>query len=76
MTDLLLRLLDGATLVFAVSSMLAVGFSYTVRELIEPLRNPRLVLGTLVANYVLVPLLAYAITRFLSLGEAREIGLL
>jgi BASS family bile acid:Na+ symporter len=35
-----------------------------------------LVIVTLVANFVLVPLLAYAITGFLSLGEGREIGLL
>ena len=70
------RLLDIATLVFAVSSMLSVGFSYTVRELIEPLRNARLVIGALVANFVLAPLLAYAITGFLSLGEGREVGLL
>jgi BASS family bile acid:Na+ symporter len=76
MPDLLSPLLNIATLVFAVSSMLSVGFSYTLRELIEPLRNTRLVLGALVANFVLVPLLAYAITAFLSLGEAREIGLL
>jgi BASS family bile acid:Na+ symporter len=76
MTDILLSLLDIATLVFAVSSMFSVGFSYTVRELIEPLRNARLVIGALIANFVLVPLLAYVITRFLSLGEAREIGLL
>ena len=76
MTGFLLGLLDIATLVFAVSSMLSVGFSYTVRELIEPLRNARLVIGALVANFVLVPLLAYAITGFLSLGEGREIGLL
>ncbi|HZG65442.1 MAG TPA: hypothetical protein VEZ12_01785 [Herpetosiphonaceae bacterium] len=75
-TDFLLSLLDIATLVFAVSSMLSVGFSYTVRELIEPLRNARLVIGALVGNFVLVPLLAYAITGFLSLGEGREIGLL
>lgn len=74
-TVILLGLLDIATLVFAVSSMLSVGFSYTVRELIEPLRNARLVIGALVANFVLVPLLAYAITGFLSLGEGREIGL-
>jgi BASS family bile acid:Na+ symporter len=59
-----------------VSSMLSVGFSYTLRELIEPLRNTRLVIGALVANFVLAPLLAYAITGFLSLGEGREIGLL
>ncbi len=59
-----------------MSSMLSVGFSYTIRELIKPLRNPRLVIGALVANFVLVPLLAYAIAGFLSLGEGREIGLL
>jgi BASS family bile acid:Na+ symporter len=76
MTAFFSRLLDIATLVFAVSSMLSVGFSYTLRELIEPLRNARLVIGALAANFVLVPLLAYAITAFLSLGEAREIGLL
>ncbi len=76
MTAILSSLLDIATLVFAVSSMLSVGFSYTVRELIEPLRNARLVIGALVANFVLVPLLAFAITSFLSLGEGREIGLL
>ena len=75
MTDFLSSLLNIATLVFAVSSMLSVGFSYTVRELIEPLRNARLVIGALVGNFVLVPLLAYAITGFLSLGEGREIGL-
>src|SRR3712207_403020 len=76
MANVLASLLDISTLVYAVSSMLAVGFSYTDRELIEPLRNPRLVIGALVANFVLVPLLAYAITSFLSLGEGREIGLL
>jgi BASS family bile acid:Na+ symporter len=55
--------------------MLSVGFSYTLRELLEPLRNTRLLIGALVANFVLVPLLAYVITQFLSLGEGREIGL-
>jgi hypothetical protein len=72
MADFLSRLLTIATLAFAVSSMLSVGFSYTLRELLEPLRNARLVIGALVANFVLVPLLAYAVTGFLSLGEGRE----
>ncbi len=69
-------LLDIATVVFPVSSMLAVGLSFRVRELIEPLRNTRLVIGALVANFVLVPLLGYAITRLMSFGEGREVGLL
>src|SRR5690349_21019621 len=76
MAQFLGSLLNIATLAFAVSSMLSVGFSYTVRELLEPLRNARLVIGALIANFVLAPLLAYAITAFLSLGEGREIGLL
>ena len=76
MADFFAGLLNIATLVFAVSSMLSVGFSYTVRQIIAPLRNARLVIGALVANFVLVPLLAYAITRLLSFGEQRELGLL
>ena len=76
MADFFAGLLNIATLVFAVSSMLSVGFSYTVRQIIAPLRKARLVIGALVANFVLVPLLAYAITRLLSFGEQRELGLL
>jgi BASS family bile acid:Na+ symporter len=76
MTDFLSDLVSIATLVFAVSSMLAVGFRYTIHEIIEPLRNIRLLIGAVVANFILVPLLAYAITKFMSFGEDREIGLL
>jgi bile acid:Na+ symporter, BASS family len=65
-----------ATLVFAVSSMLAVGFRYTIQEIVGPLRNLRLVTGAVVANFIVVPILAYGITRLMSFGEDREIGLL
>ena len=69
-------LLSIATLVFAVSSMLAVGFRYTLREIIDPLRNTRLLVSALLANFVLVPALAYLITEALSFGDDREVGLL
>jgi predicted Na+-dependent transporter len=75
MTDFLPHLLSISTLVFAVSSMLSVGFSYTMQQIIGPLRNARLLIGALLANFVLVPLLAYVITRALSFGEGREEGL-
>jgi len=65
-----------ATLTFAVSSMLAVGFRYTIQEIVGPLRNLRLVIGAVVANFIVVPILAYGITRLMSFGEDREIGLL
>jgi BASS family bile acid:Na+ symporter len=76
MTEFFSSLLNISTLVFAVSSMLSVGTTYKVRELIGPLRNVRLVIGALVANFVLVPLLAFAILAFLSIGQDREIGLI
>lgn len=76
MSDFFADLLSIASLVFAVSSMLAVGFRYTIQEIIGPLRNVRLVIGALVANFALVPALAYIITELMSFGEQREIGLL
>ncbi len=76
MDALLSNVLSVATLVFAVSSMLSVGFRYTVQQIIEPLRNARLVIGAVVANFVLVPILAYVITAIFSFGEERELGLL
>ena len=76
MDALLSNVLSIATLVFAVSSMLSVGFRYTVQQIIEPLRNARLVIGAVVANFVLVPVLAYVITAIFSFGQDRELGLL
>jgi BASS family bile acid:Na+ symporter len=76
MDALLSNALNLATLVFAVSSMLSVGFRYTIQEITAPLRNARLVIGAVAANFVLVPVLAYVITAIFSFGEAREVGLL
>ncbi|HWQ90740.1 MAG TPA: bile acid:sodium symporter [Clostridia bacterium] len=63
-------------MVFAVTSMLSVGFGHTVREIIGPLRHARGVMRALVANFVLVPLLAFGVARLLSLNRPLEIGLM
>jgi BASS family bile acid:Na+ symporter len=57
-------------LVFVVSSMLAVGLSLTVGEILAPLRNRRLVSLALLANFVLMPLAAFAIAKLLQLDES------
>ena len=44
---------------FILTSMLAMGLSLTVKQIIDPLRNIRVVLLALLANFVLVPALAY-----------------
>ncbi len=65
-----------ATLVFVVSSMLGMGLGLTVGQIVAPLRNLRLVILSLVANFVLMPLAAIGFARMLSLDKALGIGLL
>ena len=65
-----------AMLSFVVSSMLAMGAGLTVPQIAEPLRNVRLVVLTLLANFVVMPLGALALAKVLWLDEPFGIGLL
>ena len=65
-----------AILAFVITSMLAMGLSLTTKQIIEPLRNVRLVVKALLANFVLVPLLAYLILLVIPLAEPLAIGLI
>lgn len=68
-------LVPWATLAFAVSSMLSVGFAHSVREILWPLRRWRRVVGSLAANFVLAPGLAYILLRVFDLDVPHAIGL-
>jgi bile acid:Na+ symporter, BASS family len=74
--ELLSKVVPIAMLAFVVSSMLAVGLSLTIRQIVAPLRNGRLVLLALLANFVLMPLGALAIARILRLDQPLGIALL
>ena len=63
-------------LAFVTSSMLAVGLNLTVREVLAPLRNRKLVALALLANFVLIPLGAFAIEKLLHLDQSLGVGLL
>lgn len=65
-----------AMLSFVISSMLAMGAGLSIRQIIQPLRDARLVVLALVANFVLMPLLAIGISAVLYLDEPLRIGLL
>ena len=65
-----------AGLTFVVGSMLGTGLSLTVAQILQPLKNARLVVLALLANFVLVPLLAFGITRVLPLDQSLQIGLI
>ena len=65
-----------AILCLVVSSMLAQGVGLTISQIFQPLRNLRIVLLTLLANFVLMPLGALALTKLLWLDEPFGIALL
>jgi len=74
--DLLSKAATVAMLCFVVSSMLAMGSGLSTRQIVEPLRNARLVLLALLANFVLMPLAAFALAKLLWLDNPFAVGLL
>ena len=63
-------------LLFVVTSMLAMSLSLSIQQMTQPLKNVRLVLLALLANFVLVPMLAFAITKVIPLDESLQIGVI
>jgi bile acid:Na+ symporter, BASS family len=74
--DLLSKAVPLAMLSFVISSMLAMGAGLTVAQIIEPLRDVRLLVLALLANFVVMPLGAFALGKMLQLDEQLGIGLL
>ena len=74
--EILSKIVPIAMLTFVVSSMLSMGLSLTVGQILAPLRNYRLIVFALLANFVLMPLAAFGIARLLRLDEPLGIALL
>ena len=74
--ELLRKAIPFAMLTFVVSSMLAMGLGLTVREVVTPLRNYPLVIRAVLANFVVMPLIAIGLGRLLGLQEAQGTGLI
>jgi BASS family bile acid:Na+ symporter len=76
MSEILQVIAQLSVLVFVLSSMLAMGLSLTIAQIMAPLRNTRLVILALVANFVLVPVLAYLILLVIPLEQGLATGLI
>src|SRR5213079_3544966 len=74
--QILQKLVPIALLTFVLSSMLAMGLSLTIGQIIIPLRNVRLVVLSMVANFVLTPLAAIGLAALLRLDQPFGVGLL
>lgn len=76
MTEILATLAQLSVLVFVIGSMFSLGLSLTMKQIIDPLRNARMVILALVANFILVPILAYALAIIFNLDESLQVGLI
>jgi predicted Na+-dependent transporter len=74
--DVLSTLQNLFTLTFVVTSMLSMGLSLSVSQILQPLRNTRLVIMALGANFVVLPAVAFALSRIIPLDQDVQIGLL
>jgi bile acid:Na+ symporter, BASS family len=74
--ELMQKATSVAMLVFVLSSMLAMGLDLTVGQIIAPLRNARLVVLSLLVNFVLMPLGALALAGLMRLDQPLGVGLL
>jgi BASS family bile acid:Na+ symporter len=63
-------------LVFVLGTIVSMGLSLTLKQVIGPLRNLRFVLMALLANFVIPPIVAFILIRVFSLDEPLAVGLL
>ena len=76
MSEIISVLANLSAFTFIITSMLAMGLSLTVKQIMDPLRNARMVILALLANFVLVPALAYLITVVIPLSDGLATGLI
>jgi predicted Na+-dependent transporter len=76
MSETLTTIAQLSAFTFIITSMLATGLSLTIKQIVDPLRNVRMVLLALLASFVLVPALAYLITIVIPLDSGLATGLI
>ncbi len=57
-------------------SMVTMGLSLTVSQIVEPFKNIRMVILSLIANFLIVPLFAFGIVWLLPVSEGVRIGII
>jgi BASS family bile acid:Na+ symporter len=74
-SEIVASLTRAFTLAFVITSMFGLGLGLTVRDILSPLRNVRLLLASLAANFLVVPAAAWALSRIMPLGPDLQVGL-
>lgn len=65
-----------SVLIYIITTMLSMGLSFTPKQFLEPLKDKSLILKSMTANFILVPLLAFIILQLIPLQQGLAIGLI
>jgi BASS family bile acid:Na+ symporter len=76
MAEILLSIGSIAILGFIVTSMIVMGLNVTIRDLLAPMKDRRLILAAIVANFILVPVLAFIIIFIIPVSREIAAGLI
>lgn len=75
MEVILQQLASFSVLVYIVSTMLSMGLKFFPKQFFEPLKDKNLVLKSLAANFVVLPVVTYIILQLIPLQQGLGIGL-
>lgn len=75
MAGILLTIGNIAVLAFIITSMIVMGLNVTVRDLMAPMKDRRLIIASLVANFILVPILAFILILIFPVSKEMAAGL-
>jgi predicted Na+-dependent transporter len=76
MDEILRQSVPLAIAIFLVTAMLSLGLDLTLKQIMEPLRNRRLVIKSVLISGLAVPLVAIALTQALAMEQALATGLI
>lgn len=64
-----------SVLIYIVTTMLSMGLSFFPKQFLEPLKDKSLILKSLAANFILLPIITYIILQVIPLQQGLAIGL-
>lgn len=67
---------NSATIVFVVTTMLSMGLGLEVSQIVQPLKNPKLIVKVVGVNFLFVPLATLAMVQLLGLDDGAKTALL
>jgi predicted Na+-dependent transporter len=65
-----------SVLIYIVSTMLSMGLNFFPKQFLEPLKDKSLILKSLAANFILLPVVTYIILQIIPLNQGLVIGLI